>query len=87
VSNVSREASPASRQARTSSQVTGVETVGRSFARTEYTLIVVLCSSFCDQSTKIFPARSDFVMRDTTRSGICVSSSSATWREKPLVCS
>ena len=39
----------------TSSQVTGVDTVGCSRARSEYTETVVLCSSFWLQSTNTFP--------------------------------
>ena len=73
--------------ASTSSQVTGVETVGRSFARSEYTLTVVLCSSFWLQSISTLPPRSDFVMRDTTCFGCCFSSSSATARANGFVSS
>src|SRR3954447_4055000 len=77
-SNTSSDGSPASRQASTSSHATGVETVGLSFARSEYTFTVVLCSSFWLQSTSTFPGRNSFDIRETTRSGCCFSSSSAT---------
>ena len=53
--------SPLSRQSRTSSHVTGVDTVGRSRARSEYTQTVVLCSSFWLQSMKTLPLRSVLV--------------------------
>ena len=51
-----RSGSPASSAASTSSQRSGVETVGRSLARSEYTQTVVLCSSFWLQSTSTLPA-------------------------------
>src|ERR687893_748516 len=84
-SNVSMSASFAARASSTSSQVTGVDTVGRSFARSEYTHTVVLCSSFCDQSTNTLPWRSSLAMFDTTSSGCCFSTSSAHARENVFV--
>ncbi len=56
-SNTSRLASFFLSARSTSSQVTGVETVGCSRARSEYTATVVLCSSFWLQSTKTLPVR------------------------------
>ena len=58
-----KPAAPASfffRQRSTSSHVTGVDTVGCSRARNEYTAIVVLCSSFWLQSTNTLPVRRFF---------------------------
>src|SRR5690606_4278418 len=60
--------------ATTSCHVAGVETVGRSFARSEYGALVVLCRLFCDQSTNTLPGRNAWVMFDTTLSGCCFSS-------------
>jgi len=62
----------------TSAQVTGVDTVGRGRARSEYTLMVVLCGSFWLQSTSTFPTRSCFFIRSTTSSGWVRSSTWAT---------
>src|SRR3954471_15700162 len=84
-SNVSRPASSLARASSTSSQVTGVETVGRSLARSEYTHTVVLCSSFCDQSISTLPWRRSLRMSDTTVSGCCFSSSCAQARANVFV--
>ena len=65
------------RIARTSSHFTGVETVGCSRARNEYTATVVLCSSFWLQSTRTFPVRTCFFMSETTSSGCSCSSNCA----------
>src|ERR1700686_3674148 len=56
-SNTSRLASFFLNVRSTSSQVTGVETVGCSRARSEKTATVVLCSSFWLQSTNTLPVR------------------------------
>src|SRR5215831_9251486 len=50
----------------TSSQVTGVDTVGRLRARSEYGAIVVLWALFWLQSMRTLPGRSDLVIRETT---------------------
>src|SRR5207253_5930778 len=73
------------RQLATSSQVTGVETVGSSLARSEYTQMVVLCSSFWLQSTNTFPLRTAFDMFDVTRSTCSFSRCWARERDKLLV--
>src|SRR5205823_4468656 len=73
--------------ASTSSQVTGVDAVGSSRARSEYTLTVVLCSSFWLQSMKTLPLRRSLVITDTTSFGCCFSSNRARAWEKPLVSS
>ena len=65
--------------------MTGIETVGRSRARREYTPTVVLCGSFWLQSTSTFPPRSDFFMLETTSSGRRAASASATARENGFV--
>ena len=70
----SREAATAS----TSSHPTGVEAVGVSRARSEYTQTVVLCSSFWLQSMKTLPGRLAFVISDTIRPGSRRSSTCAT---------
>src|SRR3712207_8878580 len=49
--------SPAFRACSTSAHVTGVDTVGRTLARSEYTHTVVLCSSFWLQSISTLPVR------------------------------
>src|SRR2546430_16385298 len=64
----------------------GVETVGCSAARSEYTHTVVLRLSFWLQSIRTSPRRRDLVIRETTRSGSAPSSSSATALAKGLVC-
>src|SRR5258708_39841037 len=68
-SKTSREASFFFRHFSTSSQLTGVETVGLSRARSEYTAMVVLWSSFWLQSTKTLPVRIAFFISETTISG------------------
>src|SRR5205814_4841800 len=73
------------RQFATSSQVTGVETVGSSLARKLYTQIVVLCSSFWLQSTNTFPLRSAFDMFEVTRLPCSPSKCWARARDKSLV--
>ena len=65
----------AARQAATSSQVRGVDTVGRGLARSEYGAMVVLEALFWLQSTRTFPGRSDLVILEITRSGRDRSSS------------
>ena len=52
----------------TSSAVTGVDTVGRGRARTEYTATVVFAGWFWLQSINTRPCRSDLRMLETTRS-------------------
>src|SRR5664279_295095 len=84
-SNTSKVGSPFLRQFSTSSHFTGVETVGRSFARNEYTHTVVLWSSFWLQSTSTLPVRSAFFMSETTSSGCCRSSNRASSCAKGLV--
>lgn len=64
--------------ARTSSHPTGVDAVGRSVARSEYTHTVVFFASFWLQSISTLPVRCAFVIRETTRSGSAASSVSAT---------
>ena len=54
-----RARSSPSAHACTSSHVTGVDTVGRGRARSEYGAMVVLCSAFWLQSTKTLPGRCD----------------------------
>src|SRR6187397_1981586 len=54
--------SGSSAPASTSSQVTGVATVGSSRPRSEYGESVVFAPAFCDQSRKTFPDRLDLVM-------------------------
>src|SRR5207247_10311653 len=54
------------RQLATSSQVTGVETVGSSLARSEETQTGVVCSSFWLQSTNTVPFLTDFDRFDVT---------------------
>src|SRR5208337_2633730 len=71
----------------TSSQVTGVDTVGCSRARSEYTEIVVLCWSFWLQSTRTLLVRTAFFMSETTNSGCSCSSRRATARANDFVCS
>src|SRR5207302_8585842 len=61
-SKESSEGSFARRQSRTSSQVTGIDTVGRSRARSEDTQTVAVCGSLWRQSRRTFPARSDFLI-------------------------
>src|SRR5438552_5516357 len=73
------------RQLATSSQVTGVETVGSSLARSEYTQMVVLCSSFWLQSTNTFPLRTDFDMLEVTRSPCSPSRCWARARDRSFV--
>jgi hypothetical protein len=75
------------RQAATSPQVTGVETVGCSRARSEYGAMVVLDPLFCDQSMRTLPGRADFVIRDTTRRGSSRSSRCANASAMSLACS
>ena len=84
---MSATASAGSRSADATSHRSGVETVGRSRARSEYTATVVLCSSFWLQSTKTLPARRRFVMRDVIVSGDVRSSVSATALANGLVSS
>src|SRR5207237_1249007 len=86
-SKESRKGSFARMHSRTSSQVIGSETVGRSRARSEYTQTVVLCGSFWLQSTRTFAERSDFFMFETTSCGHFVARASATARANGLVCS
>ena len=62
----------------TSSQVTGVDTVGRGRARSEYTATVVLCRLFWLQSMKTLPGRAFLAIVDVTRSPWCFSSTWAT---------
>src|SRR5207245_9588899 len=71
----------------TSSQVTGIDTVGRSRARSEYTQTVVLCGSFWLQSRSTFPERSDFFIFETTSCGHFAARASATARANALVSS
>ena len=71
---VNRSASPDP----TSSQPTGVETVGSSRARSEYGATVVFAELFWLQSTNTLPPRTAFVMRDTISAGCAFSSRSAT---------
>jgi hypothetical protein len=78
ISKTSASASPVSKASSTSSHPTGVDTVGRSFARIEQAHTINLCSVFWLHSMSTFPARSDLAMRDTTASGVAASSSSAT---------
>ena len=86
-SKLSASPSPLSRASATSPQYTGVDTVGVSRARNEYTLTVVLCSSFWLQSMKTLPLRRSLVITDTTSFGCCFSNSRARAWEKPLVSS
>src|SRR5207302_4280048 len=69
----------------TSSQVTGVETVGRSRARSEYTAMVVLCSSFWLPFTKTLLVRRAFFMSDTIKSRCSCSNRRARAWAKGLV--
>ena len=57
--------------------MTGVDTVGRGRARSEYAQIVVLWREFWLQSMKILPLRSALLMFDSTRSAWCFSISLA----------
>ena len=66
--------SDADRQACTSAQVIGVETVGSGRARSEYGATVVFAALFWLQSTSTLPWRSAFVMSDTTSFGCSFSS-------------
>ena len=75
------------RQASTSSQLTGVETVGNWRARSEYGATVVLEPLFWLQSMSTLPARSFLVIRDTARPGHSRSSRSAYPRAWSLACS
>jgi len=75
------------RQASTSSQLTGVETVGNWRARSEYGATVVLEPLFWLQSTRTLPVRSALVIRDTARRGCSRSSRSAYARARSLACS
>src|SRR5713101_788776 len=86
-SNTSFVGSPAFKQRSTSSQDTGVETVGRDRARSEYTLTVVLYWSFWLQSISTRPVRSSFSCLCTTRSGCFSSNSCARPLETTLVSS
>src|SRR5258708_5201427 len=76
-SKTSRLGSFAFKHFSTSSHVTGVETVARARARNEYTLTVVLYSSFWLQSISTRPVRSSFNCLCTTSSGCCSSNSCA----------
>src|SRR6266851_2174872 len=76
-SNTSRLGSFFFRQFSTSSHVTGVDTVGRARARSEYTFTVVLYSSFWLQSMRTRPVRSSLSCLCTTSSGCCSSNSCA----------
>ena len=78
VSKRSTPGSPVRAQRPTSSRVTGVETVGRAAARTEYTATVVLAGWFWLQSMRTRPRRSSLRMTETTRSR-CSDSS---WRAR-----
>src|SRR5215216_4108861 len=62
----------------TSFHSTGVETVGCSLARSEYTETVVLCSSFWLQSTSTLPFRRFLAIFETIRSGSARSMTCAT---------
>src|SRR5215472_11830561 len=81
-SKTRKSGSRASRQPATSSHVTGVETVGRSRARSEYTLTVVLYSSFWLQSISTLPSRSVFRCMCTT----CFGRSRSSFWARPLRC-
>src|SRR5579863_957799 len=72
-SNTSKPASFFLSARSTSSQLTGVDAVGCSLARREYTATVVLCSSFWLQSTKTLPVRRLFFMSETTCCGCSCS--------------
>jgi len=54
----------------TSSQVTGVDTVGVLIARSEYGATVVLAALFWLQSMNTLPRRNGLAMRDVTRPGL-----------------
>src|SRR5205814_5096521 len=69
----------------TSSHVTGVDTVGRARARSEYTLMVVLYWSFWLQSINTRPVRSSFSCLCTARSGCCSSKYCASPLDTTLV--
>ena len=73
--------------ASTSSQVTGVDTVGRGRARSEYTATVVLWRLFWLQSMKTLPGRTLFFMTEVTRLGWCFSSTWATASANSEQCS
>ena len=73
--NFSRSALPSAASCSTSSQVTGVDTVGSGRARSEYGAIVVLATWFWLQSMRTRPLRSSFFMLATTRSGRARASS------------
>ena len=67
--------------------MTGVDTVGCSRARSEYTHTVVFTWSFWLQSMKTLPLRSSLVICETTSFGSRCSSSCATAWAKSLVSS
>src|SRR3954451_24410630 len=85
IPKTSESASPRSTASETSSHVTGVETVGRAFARTEYAHTIDLCSVFWLQSMNTLPRRASLAIRETTSSGQRRSSISATPRAIGLV--